>query len=69
MMGTYKVLVSESSSSSQSYMVIEFYSKEDKSKPALYGKYYRGTTDRNGAVIKKAYIQILGVKLEACKKT
>ncbi|MDR1226863.1 MAG: hypothetical protein LBK47_08210 [Prevotellaceae bacterium] len=65
LIGEYKI--QESNSSSRSYLVIEFYDK-GKSKPAFYGKYYRGTTSREGAVLKKAYIEILGVKLETCKR-
>ncbi|MDR0829194.1 MAG: hypothetical protein LBN95_03670 [Prevotellaceae bacterium] len=63
MLGKYKV--QQSTSSSQDYLVIEF---RDKGKTTLYGKYFRGVTTREGTVQRAAYIQILGVKLEKCKK-
>jgi len=49
------------------FAVVEFFD-DGKTKPVLFGKYFRAETDSSGRVRKKAYIEILGEKLELCPK-
>jgi hypothetical protein len=64
-LGTFKI--QKPASSSQKHFVIEFYDRGKSDKPVFFAKYYRGVTSREGSLQKKAYIEILGVKLEPCK--
>jgi hypothetical protein len=65
--GTYKVDKNITKNSYGSYYVIEFYDKGE-STASLYGKYYKGLTSRDGEILEKARIEILGVTLETCEK-
>jgi hypothetical protein len=65
--GKYKVAKDATKTSDGSYYVIEFYYKGESS-PSLYGKYYRGSTSREGDILEKARIETLGRTFEACEK-
>jgi hypothetical protein len=65
--GTYKVDKNATKTSDGSYYVIEFYADKDN-KPSLYGRYFRGTSSRDGEIINPARIEILKATLEPCER-